>query len=143
MAKIGLLYLMEGIWNDSEIISSSWVNTAVGAQIEVDEGKSYGYQWWILPDYGAYYALGWGQQIILVIPEYDLVVVMTAKTADASTQIEVILTKWILPALGVPILTNINIRFNFLIVTIVVCPSIVLGIVLIFERFGLWNEPES
>jgi CubicO group peptidase (beta-lactamase class C family) len=79
MAKIGYLFLNEGRWDDTEIISPDWV---VASTHKHTTGNSffldgYGYQWWTRDD-GVYCAAGHGGQFIYVIPEQDMVVVFTA-----------------------------------------------------------------
>ncbi|MFX0108750.1 MAG: serine hydrolase domain-containing protein [Candidatus Hodarchaeota archaeon] len=112
MAKIGYLYLRNGTWAERQIISPEWVNQASTSHINttiVDgpgpvEKVGYGYQWWVRPELGAFSAFGWGGQSINIIPEHDVVVVVTAASSDPSTTSNWILKEWILPALGV----NVN-----------------------------------
>jgi len=89
MAKLGQLYLNEGVWNGNRIISAQWVRDSVKESIGVpadtwEEHRAfgYGYQWW-LDSYAsrtvdAYAAKGWGGQYIVVIPEKNLVFVHTS-----------------------------------------------------------------
>lgn len=73
MAKLGQLFLDGGSWEDQQIVSSNWVQAATGP-----ENASYGYVWWL--DRQGYYATGVGGQEIWVVPDLDLVVVMTGAT---------------------------------------------------------------
>ncbi len=77
MAKIGYLFLNEGIWEGEQIISKNWVNSSIYDHINVSNSNDYGYQWWISKTYDSYRASGFGGQEILVFPEDDLVVVFT------------------------------------------------------------------
>ena len=77
MAKIGYLFLNEGIWEGEQIISKEWVNTSTYKHVTVSNSSDYGYQWWISKTYGSYRASGFGGQQIHVFPEDDLVVVFT------------------------------------------------------------------
>jgi len=76
MAKIGYLYLNNGMWDDNQIISSQWIKDSTRKHISTTESFDYGYQWWIT-DSNEYLALGYGGQYILVIPENNIVAVFT------------------------------------------------------------------
>lgn len=69
MTKLGYLFLNEGRWDGLQVVSSAWVEAATS-------GSSYGYQWWLKPS-GFYFATGVGGQEIWVLPDRDMVVVMT------------------------------------------------------------------
>lgn len=83
LAKIGYLFLKGGLWNGRRILGEEWVrlSTTPSATVSESTGVKYGYQWWLLP-YGdgsrlAWAALGWGGQLLIVVPEHDLVLVFT------------------------------------------------------------------
>ena len=58
MAKIGLLYLNKGEWENKQIISAEWIEESTQPYIDGRwNGEDYGYQWWINPG-GYYSALG-------------------------------------------------------------------------------------
>ena len=83
MAKIGYLYLKKGIWNNEQVIPQEWVSESTRSQIATGESsayrKDYGYCWWIYTfgAYPGYFAFGWRGQLICVVPELDLVAVLT------------------------------------------------------------------
>ncbi len=88
MAKIGQLYLQDGSWNGEQVISSGWIEDSRTLFLEISPdnelenfAKGYGYQWWIgsftTGHLWAYLAGGWGGQYIIVIPDQDMVVVVT------------------------------------------------------------------
>jgi len=79
MAKLGFLYLNNGAWDGEQIVPAEWVNTSTQAlyRIYPDFDYYYGYQWWIHPSTGYYFANGWGGQVIAVVPDYDMVIVFT------------------------------------------------------------------
>jgi CubicO group peptidase (beta-lactamase class C family) len=91
MAKLGLLYLRGGQWQGKEVVPRSWVEESTRMQVKFGRSNGhtigYGYLWWILgpdPD-GAgreriYAAMGFRAQYIFVVPEHDLVVVLTGGT---------------------------------------------------------------
>lgn len=78
LAKFGLLYEREGLWDGEQIVSRDWVAASVTPS-PADE--SYGYQWWLTgrwesrlpPD--TFTAEGVDGQFVYVIPSLDLVVV--------------------------------------------------------------------
>src|ERR1700730_14453746 len=85
LAKIGLLFLKNGMWSDKQIVPTDWVRASVTSAMSVeDEGRrwGYGFQWWLQP-YGkspekfAWAARGFGGQELRVVPEYDVIVVFT------------------------------------------------------------------
>lgn len=91
MARFGLLFLRHGEWEGETIISSEWCETSTAAQLnpnddthEFTPAHGYGYHWWMKDyhhqskTYHSYFAWGWGGQLIVIIPELDLVVVTTA-----------------------------------------------------------------
>jgi CubicO group peptidase (beta-lactamase class C family) len=84
MAKIGQLVLAGGRWNGRQIVSAGWIDASTTRKIEATEGLSYGYLWWLgrslLNGREVHWAgaLGRGGQSIRVVPELDLVVVVTA-----------------------------------------------------------------
>jgi ankyrin repeat protein/CubicO group peptidase (beta-lactamase class C family) len=81
MAKFGYLYLNKGRWNGQQVIPADWVEVSMSDHIKpydwVSADKGYGYLWWELP-FGGFTAAGHGGQYIMVMPEKDMVVVMTA-----------------------------------------------------------------
>jgi CubicO group peptidase (beta-lactamase class C family) len=82
MARIGYLYLHNGIWEGKQIIPSSWVDRAREGKVKATFGFHYGNLWWSLPEKGAYMAQGRHSQLILVLPKLDIVAVMTGVMPD-------------------------------------------------------------
>jgi CubicO group peptidase (beta-lactamase class C family) len=84
MAKIGQLVLAGGRWNDRQIVPGGWIETSTAPKIKATDGLSYGYLWWLgrslLNGREVHWAgaLGRGGQSIRIVPELDLVVVVTA-----------------------------------------------------------------
>lgn len=79
-AKLGLLFLYQGRWEEKEIISSDWIAEATTKQVEtgLDYSEDYGYGWWISREELVFFrADGSGGQRILVIPPMNLVLVTT------------------------------------------------------------------
>ena len=83
MAKLGQLYLNNGNWNGEQIISEQWIKDSTSVQFERNSGSAnYGYQWWVRTfgdnNYPAYFAQGHYGQYIFVVPDLELVVVLTS-----------------------------------------------------------------
>jgi CubicO group peptidase (beta-lactamase class C family) len=87
MAKIGQLVLAGGRWNDRQVVSKAWIDASMTPRLEATTGSGgffYGYLWWLgrslLNGHEVHWAgaLGRGGQSIRVVPELDLVVVVTA-----------------------------------------------------------------
>ena len=83
MAKLGYLFLNKGTWNDTQIVSEEWVSQASEGKIYLSDRTNYGYQWWVFPQINAYLALGWAGQIIMVIPDHDIVAVFTSSLDES------------------------------------------------------------
>jgi CubicO group peptidase (beta-lactamase class C family) len=79
LAKLGYLYLNGGRWDSIQVVPADYVSASTRPQSDPGVGD-YGYQWWITDDYGydSFRAQGYGGQIIQVIPDLDLVVVITS-----------------------------------------------------------------
>ncbi len=114
MARFGLLYLRGGRWDDKQVVPASWAAESVRRQVDLDGGATghrvgYGYLWWILePDPAGsgrqdiYAAMGFRAQYIFVVPEHDMVVVVTGGTRNGRDQRRPIqfLYSHILPSVG-------------------------------------------
>jgi CubicO group peptidase (beta-lactamase class C family) len=80
MAKLGYLYLNHGIWEGQQLVPAEWVQVSTQKHTKGDIlNDDYGYFWWVtkVEGHDAYYAAGFGGQFIYVVPDLDLVVVMT------------------------------------------------------------------
>lgn len=99
MAKIGYLYLKDGVWNGEQIVSSAWVRDSTRKHISATLQEGYGYQWWV-DESGIYMALGYGGQYIIVVPEEDLVAVFVSDLAETDFFIpDQFLHRYILPSI--------------------------------------------
>ena len=128
MAKIGLLYLQKGQWENEQLVSPAWVEDSIKAHSfpkryryiydknnKIDFARSggnwvfsnlirpftdgYGYQWW-LDKSGLFSAIGVGGQYIMVMPGERLIVAATSKLKGKDSFLPVtLLKKFIIPAI--------------------------------------------
>lgn len=77
LAKIGYLYLRDGIWEDRRILPPGWVEAATAMQVTT---PGYGYQWWRPDPLGeeVWAGQGFGGQFLLVLPDHDIVAVINS-----------------------------------------------------------------
>ena len=114
MLKFGVTYLNDGLWDGQRIINEDWVELSsvpfgdnTGISVPGSDGgrKDYGYSWWIWPtrhngeELDAIYAGGWGGQRIIVIPDLEMVVVLTGGNYTSNTKTFTITEDFILPAI--------------------------------------------
>ena len=94
LARFGQLYLGQGSWAGSQLLSPSWVaestrvHTATPGEPEPDWRRGYGYQFW-RSSYG-YRGDGAYGQFCLVLPEQDAVVVTTGDTEMMQTVLDAV-----------------------------------------------------
>src|SRR5438552_6527336 len=82
-ARLGNLYLQDGVWNDERILPKGYAKfvSTLAPAWEADKRPIYGAFFWINGDGGypvpkeAYYMAGAGGQTTMIIPSHDLVVV--------------------------------------------------------------------
>ncbi len=76
MAKLGFLFLHEGIWDNQQVVSKEWVREAVRPR---NAAGTYGYGWWVSTGKAGseFNADGAGGQHIAVVPELNLILVTT------------------------------------------------------------------
>lgn len=85
LAKLGYLYLHDGVWDGTRLLPEGWVAKATSPLVDTRPGaarsRKYGYQWWVLPTAddasSAYAAIGFGGQRLIVVPDRDLIAVVT------------------------------------------------------------------
>jgi CubicO group peptidase (beta-lactamase class C family) len=87
LAKIGYLYLHDGVWDGRRIVSSEWVKESLTPYFQTEsepdckDGFKYGFNWWLskLPDSTEYVwmARGFGAEDLMVFPNEGLIVTVT------------------------------------------------------------------
>jgi len=104
MAKIGYLMLNNGIWNEKQILSASWIEQSTDEYVHFNDREGYGYQWWtkkyVLGNitFRLFTAIGWGGQRIMVIPDWNAVIIFTAGNYNSEDPIDEIMYRYILPS---------------------------------------------
>jgi CubicO group peptidase (beta-lactamase class C family) len=81
LARIGYLYLHDGMWNGRRILPEGWVKDATTRHAKsVAPNWDYGYQWWLTSQRGVdvWAGRGFGGQLLIVIPSRDTVAVVNA-----------------------------------------------------------------
>ena len=83
MAKIGYLYLRHGEWAGRQLLPKEWVDglnhATISMNARADAGLTYHNQFWALPDRHVFMAVGYHCQVIMVLPDLDVVAAMTAR----------------------------------------------------------------
>jgi CubicO group peptidase (beta-lactamase class C family) len=108
MAKFAQLFLQKGNWNGKQVIPASWVEEASTAKIMQDPNapqsrkdssdwlQGYCYQMWRCR-HNAFRGDGAFGQFMIVMPEQDAVLAITAETPDMQDEINLV-WKYLLPA---------------------------------------------
>ena len=109
MAKFGQLFLQKGKWNGKQLLPVSWINEATTLKIyqapdatqsrkdTSDWVQGYCYQMWRCR-HNCYRADGAYGQYIIIMPDQDAVVAITAETPDMQNEINLI-WQYLLPAI--------------------------------------------
>ncbi|XRG80669.1 serine hydrolase [Rossellomorea sp. GAMAL-10_SWC] len=99
LLKLGILMMQKGKWNNTQIISSEWIEKSTKAKYHTyPHVGSYAYHWWVLEnnelkdlDSTIYFAMGYGGQFIFISPKNQFVAVFTsAKYINTSTPLKII-----------------------------------------------------
>lgn len=111
MAKFGQLFLQKGMWQGKQILPALWIEEASSIKIEQapdatqarkdssDWLQGYCYQMWH-SRHNSFRADGAFGQFILILPEEDAVIAITAETPDMQSEINLV-WNYILPAFDV------------------------------------------
>lgn len=88
LTKIGYLFLNEGSWDNTQIITEEWISESTSAHIQTDDlipqSDSYGYQWWIMDffannqTYECFFAAGWGDQYMFIFPDQEMIITINS-----------------------------------------------------------------
>ena len=108
-AKLGELYLRDGVWEGQRLLPVGWVEASTTPWFDLTYGDGYGYLWWTIGglETQIYAAVGYRQQWILVLPEFDLVVVIASESSNLrgpEREHFHLLYRYVLPAIpGAPV----------------------------------------
>ncbi len=108
IAKIGRLVLDHGAWQGKQIVSAGWIAQSTTRQIVAEDQIDYGFQWWLGhsqiggQDLRWSAGVGWGGQRLFLVPDRDLLVVVTAGLYDQPDEQDAlgrtVLERYVLPA---------------------------------------------
>jgi CubicO group peptidase (beta-lactamase class C family) len=103
LAKIGYLYLNGGRWDTTQVIPAGYVAASTRPHSTPPPdgpGESYGYQWWVTSQarHPSFLAIGYGGQLLQVIPDLDLVVVITSDATQNRNDAADLVGQAIIPA---------------------------------------------
>jgi CubicO group peptidase (beta-lactamase class C family) len=82
LAKIAQCVLDGGSWGPNQVVNTQWINDMTSVKVRsTTDGKTYGfgYYWWIDEERGIYFMWGHGGQYAFVVPDTQLVVVITSE----------------------------------------------------------------
>lgn len=82
-ARIGKLYLQNGMWNGQQVVSADWVKKSTTAHGLPENGvktTQYGLQWWVYND--IFYCRGILGQYIICDPTNNMIIVRLGKKRD-------------------------------------------------------------
>jgi CubicO group peptidase (beta-lactamase class C family) len=104
IARFGLLYLQQGVWNGMPLLLPYWVHEATSCQIpfrnQPDNAwhQGYGFQFWCGPQ-GIFMGAGAFGQYCIVVPQRQMVIALTAGVVDPQPLLN-LLRDHLLPALS-------------------------------------------
>ena len=82
LAKIGYLYLNDGVWDGRRLISEAWVRQSLTPVIDTGwQGLKYGFKWWLQPRKDGkeyiWHGIGFGGQRLMVFPSEQVIATFT------------------------------------------------------------------
>ena len=95
LLKLGYLMLNNGEWRGSSVMGNEWVGQATSIQHRISNFMDIGYLWWrfseesswqvYFPENKAFYALSDDDQYMFVLPEQNMVYVLTTSNRNTRT----------------------------------------------------------
>jgi hypothetical protein len=83
-ARIGILLLNKGKWNNKQIISEKWLKESLKPSLF---NKGYGYLWWLYPELKGFAALGYLDNNMYIFPEKELIIVRTQSPPEKNLDV--------------------------------------------------------
>jgi len=104
LARVGELVLADGAWGGRQLVPASWISEMLKPRLRTAWGAEYGYHWYLdtVAGHRTASAMGNGGQRLMILPELDLVVAVTAGNYDDPEQWRTpmaVLEQVVLPAL--------------------------------------------
>jgi CubicO group peptidase (beta-lactamase class C family) len=106
LARLGLLFLREGRWDQTQLIPAAWVRESTASHAALGPNSGYGYMWWTGTRQGlfphvtvqehCYYAAGYGGHYVIILPYKDLVVVHRVNTDIPEESVTAAQMGWLL-----------------------------------------------
>jgi CubicO group peptidase (beta-lactamase class C family) len=97
LARFGLLMMRNGRWGNRQLVPADWVKRSTQSYSDTGESGGYGFMWWVanrgqhftyvkLPD-RSFSARGHRGQFLVVIPEWELVIVHRVNSFQDGTSV--------------------------------------------------------
>jgi CubicO group peptidase (beta-lactamase class C family) len=107
LLKLAQLYANGGTWNGTRVVPDGWVQASIKPHARIDDKTEYGYLFWLKTfsskgrGHAAIYMSGNGGNKVAIVPDLDLVVVLSATNYNAKgmhDQTDRILSEYVLAA---------------------------------------------
>lgn len=104
LAKLGYLYLHEGMWDGKRIISEDWVKQSLTPYIDTGwQGLKYGFKWWLHPRKDGkglvWMGIGFGGQRLMVFPDEQMIVTFTGWDILKDPAVDADLAERVIPSI--------------------------------------------
>lgn len=110
LAKIGQLLLNQGRWGSVQVIPLEWLTSSFVARVLSHGKTTYGYHWYLPRNHrwsnGQVGAAGNGGQRLVIFPDYQLIIVITAGNYNLPDETQSVLPRKIIRELVLPALAN-------------------------------------
>ena len=89
MARLGYLYLHDGMLNGKQIVPANWIRESLSNYTQFTNSNwgdlhnvNYGYLWWLgeINSQNVFLAIGYGGQFVINFPDLNMIIVTTAES---------------------------------------------------------------